>query len=678
MKINKIVFENIRTYTKEEIVFPEGAILLSGEVGAGKSTILLGIDFALFGLQKGSLTGDSLLRNGTNNGSVELHLTIEEKNIIIKRTLTSTGQDNGALTVDGNKQRLTPIELKQRILELLSYPLELLTKSKALFYRYTVYTPQEEMKYILYGDKDIRLDILRKVFGVDKYKKVIENAKIYVSFLKVQKKQFELMLSDFISKQNHQKNLFSQLENLNIKHKVMLPEKESLEIQQLELKKSLDATEREFHQKTQEKQELVHLNNRLDEKVTLKNMLKIELSKLNINQIILKPEDFDEKKLLDTLAKKEDLADQLQGYKQKLLELRLGMKNSDKIIQQIQSLNECPLCKQQVQINHKNSIINKEQDKISSHKIEETAVEINLSEFQEQHSLCINELQNIQEFKSDHALKKLQFQQYVNNTKRKEDIEAQTNQLNEEMGKINIRIIDLQNKQDLSNIENELSRKKDKLMQVEAKLKLIEMDIVRIVTQKESIEYLLKQVSEELEQRQKQKDILERLQSIHHWIESSFIKSIEMIEHQILLKIHSEFASLYKKWFATLMGSEELLTTLDEDFTPVVEQNGFVVEYPNLSGGEKTAVALSYRLALNQVINLLVVGLKTKDLIILDEPTDGFSNEQIDRLKLVLDELHVKQIILVSHEPKIGSFVDNVLYINKKDNISTVTSDYKP
>lgn len=678
MKINKIVFENIRTYTKEEIVFPEGAILLSGEVGAGKSTILLGIDFALFGLQKGSLTGDSLLRNGTNNGSVELHLTIEEKNIIIKRTLTSTGQDNGALTVDGNKQRLTPIELKQRILELLSYPLELLTKSKALFYRYTVYTPQEEMKYILYGDKDIRLDILRKVFGVDKYKKVIENARIYVSFLKVQKKQFELMLSDFISKQNHQKNLFSQLENLNIKHKVMLPEKESLEIQQLELKKSLDATEREFHQKTQEKQELVHLNNRLDEKVTLKNMLKIELSKLNINQIILKPEDFDEKKLLDTLAKKEDLADQLQGYKQKLLELRLGMKNSDKIIQQIQSLNECPLCKQQVQINHKNSIINKEQDKISSHKIEETAVEINLSEFQEQHSLCINELQNIQEFKSDHALKKLQFQQYVNNTKRKEDIEAQTNQLNEEMGKINIRIIDLQNKQDLSNIENELSRKKDKLMQVEAKLKLIEMDIVRIVTQKESIEYLLKQVSEELEQRQKQKDILERLQSIHHWIESSFIKSIEMIEHQILLKIHSEFASLYKKWFATLMGSEELLTTLDEDFTPVVEQNGFVVEYPNLSGGEKTAVALSYRLALNQVINLLVVGLKTKDLIILDEPTDGFSNEQIDRLKLVLDELHVKQIILVSHEPKIGSFVDNVLYINKKDNISTVTSDYKP
>ena len=35
---------------------------------------------------------------------------------------------------------------------------ELLSKGKDIIYRFTVYTPQEEMKQILFEDKDIRLD----------------------------------------------------------------------------------------------------------------------------------------------------------------------------------------------------------------------------------------------------------------------------------------------------------------------------------------------------------------------------------------------------------------------------------------------------------------------------------------------------------------------------------------
>ena len=92
----------------------------------------------------------------------------------------------------------------------------------------------------------------------------------------------------------------------------------------------------------------------------------------------------------------------------------------------------------------------------------------------------------------------------------------------------------------------------------------------------------------------------------------------------------------------------------------------------SLSGGEKTAVALAYRLALNQVINNISNSINTKDLIILDEPTDGFSSEQLDKMKYVIDELEAKQIILVSHDQKIESFVDNVIRINKAEHVSQV------
>ena len=55
----------------------------------------------------------------------------------------------------------------------------------------------------------------------------------------------------------------------------------------------------------------------------------------------------------------------------------------------------------------------------------------------------------------------------------------------------------------------------------------------------------------------------------------------------------------------------------------------------SLSGGEKTSVALSYRLALNKVINDLIGNIKTKNIIILDEPTYGFSSEQLDKVREV-------------------------------------------
>src|SRR3989344_5287406 len=129
MIIKKIKLENIRSYLNEEIEFPEGSVLLSGDVGSGKSSILLAIDFALFGLTRGILSGNALLRNGTSSGEVELNLEINNKEIVIKRVLKrdekSVTQDSGYILVDGQKIEGTAIELKAKVLELLNYPKDL-------------------------------------------------------------------------------------------------------------------------------------------------------------------------------------------------------------------------------------------------------------------------------------------------------------------------------------------------------------------------------------------------------------------------------------------------------------------------------------------------------------------------------------------------------------------------
>jgi exonuclease SbcC len=66
--------------------------------------------------------------------------------------------------------------------------------------------------------------------------------------------------------------------------------------------------------------------------------------------------------------------------------------------------------------------------------------------------------------------------------------------------------------------------------------------------------------------------------------------------------------------------------------------------------------------------------LTTRGLLILDEPTDGFSSEQLEKMRNILDELKTEQLILVSHEDEIEGFVQNIIKFEKKDGKSQIVS----
>jgi len=154
------------------------------------------------------------------------------------------------------------------------------------------------------------------------------------------------------------------------------------------------------------------------------------------------------------------------------------------------------------------------------------------------------------------------------------------------------------------------------------------------------------------------------------WMQEHFLILVNRIEKNVLVTVHHEFSALFEKWFSML--TEQLTARLDEDFTPIIEQQGYEIDYNFLSGGERTAAALSYRLALNQVINSLMSHLNTKDLLILDEPTDGFSSNQIEKMRDIMQDLKVEQLILVSHEAEVESFVQNIIRFEKKSGITRI------
>jgi exonuclease SbcC len=159
---------------------------------------------------------------------------------------------------------------------------------------------------------------------------------------------------------------------------------------------------------------------------------------------------------------------------------------------------------------------------------------------------------------------------------------------------------------------------------------------------------------------------------MQNWLEEHFVNLMGTIEKHVMLSIYHEFNEHFQQWFNILIEDEGINVKLDEEFTPFIEQNGYETSIANLSGGERTSVALAYRLALNKVINDIIGDIKTKDILILDEPTDGFSTEQLDKVRDVLDELNLKQTIIVSHESKIEGFVDNVIRVSKEEHVSNI------
>jgi exonuclease SbcC len=176
----------------------------------------------------------------------------------------------------------------------------------------------------------------------------------------------------------------------------------------------------------------------------------------------------------------------------------------------------------------------------------------------------------------------------------------------------------------------------------------------------------------EISKKIKTSEYIKKLAEKQNWLKEKFSSFVNLIESHIMQKVHEEFEAYFQKWVSVLLEDESINAKLDEDFTPNVEQNGFLMNIGDLSGGEKTSFALAYRLALNKVINDVLSVIKTKDLLILDEPTDGFSSEQLDKVRDVLEQLDIAQIIIVSHEPKLESFVQNIIRIDKNHHTSRV------
>ncbi len=678
MKIKKIILNNIRSYKQQEIIFPEGSTLLSGDIGSGKTSILLGIEFALFGLQPGQ-RGSSLLKNGEDQGGVVMEFETEGKEIIVERTLKrgkTISQDYCSIAINGEKKETSVTELKSQLLELLNYPKEFLKKQN-LLYKFTVYTPQEEMKQIILQDPETRMNTLRHVFGVDKYKKILENLSVVILKIREEKKFKEALITNleqdkdnFLLKKNEVEIKKSDLELFEKEFFLKKEDRKKIQEEKEEISKKIEEKNK-LHQEI-EKTKIIFSN----KKETISDNLKI-IGQINSQIKELQDLKFDESKILEFEQEINVKKEEKEKLNQKNLEINsqissINLKNEEsrKLEQKISNLEICPTCLQNVDATYRANVLNKLQSDISGNKNILESLNNEKENLRERIKELDLEISSKEKEVIDLRILKVKLQGIQEKQNQLDEIEKANILLENDTKLLNQHLENLNNSVfELKKFDNIFEIKQNEL---EEALKKEKMSEIKIAELKKEIGFFSVQIEELNQKIKKTEEIkvqLHYLIELENWLSKKFTSIVSFIEKGVMTKLKTEFSQLFSEWFSMLV-SDSFNVWLDDDFTPTIEQQDYEIDYVYLSGGERTAIALAYRLSLNQVINSLMSKIKTKDIVILDEPTDGFSGQQLDKMRDVLQQLNITQLIIVSHEQKIEGFVENVLKFKKEEGIS--------
>jgi len=177
--------------------------------------------------------------------------------------------------------------------------------------------------------------------------------------------------------------------------------------------------------------------------------------------------------------------------------------------------------------------------------------------------------------------------------------------------------------------------------------------------------------SDELAKLEVQRKEMESHLELHRWLTQCIRPALESIELEVLSMMHDEMDAAAKTWFERLVEDPDLELEVDDEFAPTVTQQGYGISVDALSGGERTALAFAYRLALNGLVQRIAVHGQA-NLLLLDEPSDGFSREQLVRMGGVLRDLEADQIVIVSHDRELRAFSNQVFVVHKVGGASQV------
>ncbi|MGD0145946.1 MAG: SMC family ATPase [Nitrososphaerales archaeon] len=674
--LTHLSLKNIRSFndgSEVSIDFPEGTVLFEGDIGSGKSTILYAVEFALFGL--GDMSGSYLLSEGTNSGHAKVRVTQGGRNLEIYRGLRRTGenvvQENCYISEDGTKTELSPGDLKQRVISLLGFNEPSHPRAESLVFRYAVFTPQEQMKEIVQRNADDRLLVIRRVLGIQSYQVAAENSDLIHRRLRNEARAIEAATEDLEEieaeaalQQSRIKELSSRIPQLQNDEAAAKAELTLLTKQWEDARDEREKVGAAAGRIPELRRSIARLHSDIEEDEKRVSELERSLEQEYVPSIksfqARAPPSKRSATVLETSLKSRQ--NTLDRKRESLALLAGQLKETKELVKG----RVCPRCGQRIPDDFRDQ---------SAH------LETELEGMTEEVSALEDEISGLEDLVKKTLLYAEEEREHRRNLKRKTEMDAD--------------IADRRNhgsesRREMRRLEDELSRSEaeearmseltSRIDRIAGALRMSQdrkesasRELVESITKQSEGTESLKRLTSQIEERKMKRAKGQRLKSYASWLDDFFKPTVELIERQVMVQTNSRFSEHFQRFFSSLVDDPDLRVRVLEDFSPVFERQGYFQEFDSLSGGERTSIALAYRFALNAIVQE-DIGSGAGDLVILDEPTDGFSKEQIQKMRDVIEELHSRQVILVSHEKELESMADRLMLVEKVNGTSKVSS----
>lgn len=687
--ITSIELGDFLAHQNTKLEFENGVTVFVGHNGAGKSSIIDAITFALFG-QHTRKSNKGLIKRGAIQGFAKVNFSVNGRNFEAVRKIDTKGSLSAKLSElkDNDQIELAAGERKQ-FGESMTGEVEKIIGLDFEKLKIASIVQQGELNAIIKAKPKEFKELLNAIIGIDKLDVAMESMKIvnkgfrekikekigyddtHIDILSrdLERNQSEIERSIPIKAklEEEQKNLQKEVEKIRNKIETDAPKIDKinqLELRKKELLSYAKEAIREIQEDISENERKIRDCQGCFEHATQKEDLESKINKV-------------EETIEDTIKKIQEMTNQIASLKEKLiLAAKLQLKD-----------NKCPVCDSNVeklnplfQEEHLKEEINRLQDQIFSKGKEKEMYNKKRASFSEKLQSARDAEATLRAHSISNKEELLKIQEEIN--LKKEKIPLTNNNSLVEIAQIDSHakmifenIIKLEeetkgfDESEFSELKNSVEIKQRSFSQADQQLGAI---IEKISKSEEEIAKI-KKASEELltvkdymsELEQIQTNVFNRDGPVATSLRSWALNTISAKASEYLASLNTKIEKIH-------------LTEKTRDISITCYSKNETLDLESLSGGEQVSVALALRLGMASLL-----GASNLNLMILDEPTTHLDAERKKSLVGVLSQLSNNsnsespmQFLIITHDAEIfeDSAVERIYKFESSANGSKVNA----
>ncbi|MCD6367499.1 MAG: AAA family ATPase, partial [Candidatus Aenigmarchaeota archaeon] len=533
--ITKVKIKGWRSHKDSEFVFSRGTNVLIGVMGAGKSSILDAISFALFGtfpsLQSRKVSLDDIIMNRPKKEDtmeVSVSFTMNSDEYTVKRivgrgkgTIKAEIRKNGKLLETGTTRTTEEVE---RILKM----------NYDLFSR-AIYSEQNGLDYFLRLAKGQRMKKIDDLLQIDRFESARTSTTTMINRIKNTISDKEKIIDEMERKEDFERipKIKKEIEGLKEEKEKLASEMKKIDEERTKVENEL----KDLNELTRELESLERKRNMVVGEIkTLEDYLKEGLSMKKIEDVKNEIEE-NSKKIEEYQDKLKSLKEELERTSEEKQKINVLIEDLVSKIEKLKSVEgKCPVCDRELTDDHKKMLINQRKNTITEKESELKDVLKKLKSIKDE----INNLENSIELekKKSYELKEIERKIKDIESKRKkyEELKEVKEQLDAKISE-NKKLV---NQEYINSLRKRLIDLSGKYMEYKSKIDSNDRFIREKNEQLESLVERKKAFEKYKDELKKMKEILENLKKLEKALKetqitlrSEFVGAVNSVMNQI-------------------------------------------------------------------------------------------------------------------------------------------------